>query len=81
MWPATAVLRLRWSSSSPMRIGSDWKIQDNGIGFDPIANQDAGFGLISMRDRLAELNGKLELYSGDENGTRLVALVPRSAKV
>lgn len=57
----------------------DWyrlEIQDNGIGFDPIANQDAGFGLISMRDRMYELNGKLEVYSGDESGTRLVALVP-----
>lgn len=61
----------------------DWirlEIHDNGIGFDPIANQDAGFGLISMRDRMAELNGKLEVFSGSESGTRLTALIPRTDK-
>ena len=55
-------------------------ITDNGRGFDPdstFTNQDeAGIGLIDMRERLESLDGHLEIHSQPGSGTRLAASVP-----
>ncbi len=55
-------------------------ITDNGKGFDPestYTNQDeAGIGLIDMRERLESLDGHLEIESQPGHGTRLVASIP-----
>ena len=52
-------------------------IQDNGIGYD--AEQIIkGIGLDSMRERLAGVNGELEISSLKSQGTRVVATVRRS---
>jgi two-component sensor histidine kinase len=41
-------------------------------------NEGTGVGLAGMRERMQELNGKLEIES-DEHGTTMRAIVPRSA--
>ena len=35
-------------------------VSDNGVGFDPQAPRRAGFGLQSMRERMAALGGRLD---------------------
>ena len=42
------------------------------------AGPETGVGLAGMRERLRELNGKLEIES-DDNGTRMRAIIPRYA--
>ncbi len=52
------------------------KIVDNGVGFDlEQARFASGLGLVSMRERLNLIGGKLEIVSQDGLGTRLVAAV------
>jgi signal transduction histidine kinase len=50
-------------------------IADEGAGFDVDAARD-GLGLRSMRERLAPINGALEIYSAPGAGTRLEVMVP-----
>ena len=52
------------------------EIVDNGIGFDALSPEIKGFGMISMRDRMVEVNGTLSFRAGAENGTVLMAEVP-----
>ena len=51
-------------------------IEDDGQGFDPDDSRDGGFGLEGMRERVALLDGRLEVESSAEAGTTLVAEVP-----
>ncbi|MEO1670156.1 MAG: sensor histidine kinase [Cyanobacteria bacterium J06631_2] len=52
-------------------------IQDNGIGFDPSVNT-TGFGLQSMSERTAALNGTLEITSDCDQGTQIKIKIPLS---
>lgn len=52
------------------------EVADNGVGFNSAAPSSVGFGLISMRERLAEGNGRLEITSSVENGTYVIAEIP-----
>jgi NarL family two-component system sensor histidine kinase LiaS len=52
------------------------EISDNGVGFDPRQVTGQGFGLESMRDRLAALGGQLEIHSEKDQGARVAAVVP-----
>ena len=52
-------------------------IEDNGIGYDA-ERIIRGIGLDSMRERLAGVNGELEISSLKSQGTRVVATVRRS---
>lgn len=52
-------------------------IEDNGIGFDP-KGITKGVGLDSMKERLAAVNGELEVSSLGSQGTRVTAKVRRS---
>lgn len=52
-------------------------IEDNGIGYDA-ERITRGIGLDSMRERLAEVNGELNISSIKSQGTRVVATVRRS---
>ncbi len=55
-------------------------VEDNGHGFDAAAQDGEGFGLFTMRDRLALLHGELSIQSAPGKGTRVTARVPeRSA--
>jgi signal transduction histidine kinase len=51
------------------------RVRDNGVGFDP-ERRGAGFGLISMKERLRILNGKLKVLSRPMGGTEIMAEVP-----
>lgn len=54
-------------------------IEDDGRGFDPAVvalDPDGRFGLRSMRERVAELQGELDIRSVPGEGTRLVVRVP-----
>jgi signal transduction histidine kinase len=51
-------------------------IEDDGGGFDPATAREGGIGLIGMRERLALLDGRLEIESREGAGTTLVAEVP-----
>jgi len=51
-------------------------IEDDGRGFDTGASRDAGLGLVGMEERVALLNGRLQIESGEGAGTTIVAEVP-----
>ncbi|MCL4563013.1 MAG: GAF domain-containing sensor histidine kinase [Chloroflexi bacterium] len=52
-------------------------IQDNGVGFSPEdTNNRRGFGLLGMRERLAQIQGFLELHTQPGRGTELVVTIP-----
>ena len=52
-------------------------VRDNGRGFD-ILKKSAGHGLVSMRERTEGLAGKLEIVSGENEGTTLTVAIPLS---
>ncbi len=53
-------------------------IEDDGAGFDPRAVREDAVGLLGMRERLALIDGRLEIESRPGAGTTLVAEVPLS---
>ncbi|MFO7169562.1 MAG: GAF domain-containing protein [Chloroflexota bacterium] len=58
-------------------------IVDDGRGFEPGAENNGNgrhLGLVSMRERAAELGGRLELQSAPGKGTRIKVIVPRGGK-
>jgi PAS domain S-box-containing protein len=58
------------------------RVQDSGIGFDPAdAINGHGLGLISMRERLKLVDGKLSIESRPQMGTLVNATVPLNTGV
>jgi signal transduction histidine kinase len=51
-------------------------VSDDGRGFDPAAVGSDHFGLRSMRGRVADLGGRLEITSAPGRGTTLRVEVP-----
>jgi len=53
-------------------------VRDNGRGFDPSTGGSKGFGLLGMRERVAEIRGQLDVHSELDRGTeiRVVAELP-----
>ena len=56
-------------------------VQDDGVGFGPDAAQpeshgEGGFGLFSIKERMADLGGSLEIVSQPGKGCRAVLIVP-----
>ena len=64
---------------------ADWltlEVQDDGIGFNPDvrrAGRATGFGLASMRERLALIGGEMTIESRPESGTRVCVRAPVSS--
>jgi PAS domain S-box-containing protein len=55
------------------------RIVDAGVGFDPdLRSADAGIGLVSMRERLRLVGGRLSVQSAPMRGTEILAEVPIS---
>jgi signal transduction histidine kinase len=52
------------------------EISDDGTGFHSAIAAGAGTGLFTMRERLALLDGRVEVHSGLGAGTRVVVLLP-----
>ena len=55
-------------------------VTDDGVGFDPEAEsweakQEGGFGLFSIRERMADLGGCLEIVSGPGKGCKVIMSV------
>jgi len=46
------------------------KLEDDGIGFDPLRRHD-GFGLLGIRERVNQIEGKLVIATEPGNGTRI----------
>ena len=78
-----AEIRLSRADGERVRI----VVQDNGDGFDPNLlearqGQAGGFGLFSIRERLAYLGGSLEVESAPGKGSRFTLVAPvRAAKI
>ena len=51
-------------------------VEDDGQGFSQTAEPDGGFGLIGMRERVASVNGSLDIKSERGTGTRLAVEIP-----
>lgn len=54
-------------------------IRDDGVGFqlpEEVENASKGFGLASMRQRIRQVAGSLEIESEPEGGTAIPARVP-----
>jgi glucose-6-phosphate-specific signal transduction histidine kinase len=51
-------------------------VADSGIGFDPLHNDHAGLGLVSMRERVSVLGGDLAIEAARRSGTRVRVSVP-----
>ena len=51
-------------------------IADSGVGFDPRRVLDTGLGLVSMRERVAILNGELSIDAAPGGGTRVRVRIP-----
>lgn len=51
-------------------------IEDDGIGFDLGRSSGSGLGLLGMRERVAEVHGKLSVVSGRHGGTALTLEIP-----
>ncbi|MFB0832006.1 HAMP domain-containing sensor histidine kinase [Brevibacillus laterosporus] len=52
------------------------RIADDGIGFDPEGEKMTSYGLVSMRERVDEIGGAMEIYSSPGNGTQIEIRVP-----
>ncbi len=53
-------------------------VEDDGRGFDPDDTRDEGIGLVGMRERVALLDGRIEVESRPGAGTSIIAEVPVS---
>jgi signal transduction histidine kinase len=51
------------------------KIEDDGVGFDPLLVAAGGIGLKTMRERAESLNANLNIDSQPGRGTRIIAEV------
>src|SRR6266702_622849 len=73
----------RHSQASKVRLHLAWterqvtfSLADNGQGFDPRAVQQKGIGLRSMRERMEQIAGTIQIHSERSQGTRIVACCP-----
>jgi len=55
-------------------------VTDNGRGFDVPSRVSSSYGLKGMLHRIQALNGSLTIQSRDGAGTRLAAIIPKSAR-
>jgi two-component system, NarL family, sensor histidine kinase DevS len=51
-------------------------VEDDGCGFSPTRGGAGGFGLVGMRERVASVNGALDIESRPGAGTRLAVEIP-----
>ncbi len=56
-------------------------IRDNGIGFEMDAQKHASYGLLSMKERVNEIGGSLNIITAPGKGTRIDIRVPVMAAV
>ncbi len=73
----------RHSQASNVRLHLAWTEQhvtfslaDNGQGFDPEAAERGGIGLRSIRERVEQIAGTVQIHSERSQGTRIIARCP-----
>ncbi len=73
----------RHSQASNVRLHLAWTEQhvtfslaDNGQGFDPGAAERGGIGLRSIRERVEQIAGTVQIHSERSQGTRIIACCP-----
>ena len=59
--------------------GLTLRIEDNGLGFEPVAANGNGFGLVSMSERATSIGGELRIVSAPTDGTAVEVLLPQTA--
>ena len=55
--------------------GTTLTIEDDGVGFDPstvVGSMEGGFGLASMRERVEQIGGRLDVHTAPNAGTTIV---------
>lgn len=61
------------------------KIEDNGCGFNPIIKQqyknNLGIGLLTMKERSEDLNGKFLIESKPGNGCKIIVIIPIQGEI
>ncbi len=78
---------LRHASAAEVRVelrpigdGIQLRIEDNGVGFDPVHlpgnSGKRHLGLVSMRERAEMLGGTLDVYTAPRKGTTIQAIIP-----
>lgn len=75
----TCTVRLELSETGQLQV----EIRDNGADFaplsvNPVAGGKSGIGLVSMRERAAELGGHCNIDRPAGGGTRVLAVIPLS---
>ena len=55
------------------------QISDSGVGFDPNYVPQGGLGLVSMRERAADLNGRLTIDAAPGRGTQISVRIPAAS--
>lgn len=54
------------------------EVRDDGVGFEELSPGLGGNGMLSMRQRAAELNGQIDIISAKNQGTRVLVQFSRS---
>jgi signal transduction histidine kinase/ligand-binding sensor domain-containing protein len=56
------------------------RVSDDGCGFDPdsVTSEDGHYGVVSMRERAAQVRGQLTIASAPGQGTRVETVVPQA---
>lgn len=74
---------LRHSKASKLEVklqhrhdGIRLGIRDNGVGFELDAKKHASYGLVSMKERVNEIGGALQIITAPDLGTRIEIRVP-----
>ena len=65
--------RLRQTRASILLV-----IEDDGCGFDPCHTNQGGLGLKNMRERVAQIGGRLKIQSVSGKGTKISVTLPRA---
>lgn len=60
------------------RLALQLELRDDGVGFDPARRQD-GFGIIGMKERIAQMQGKITILSAPAEGTAVLISMPLTA--
>jgi signal transduction histidine kinase len=74
---------VKHADAKTVRIAFAWRersvmlaVEDDGRGFSTERGSNGGYGLVGMRERVASLNGSLEIESKHLAGTRLAIEIP-----
>jgi signal transduction histidine kinase len=55
--------------------GTTLEVEDDGVGFDPATvagSMEGGFGMASMRERVEQIGGTIDVHTAPNEGTRIV---------